>query len=50
MQIEVRGNEVALEEALEFANEKRNIALIQLANYQQSLSRQRQGQFECKRV
>lgn len=43
MQVEARGNDVALEEALDFAM-RREIALIWLANYQHSLSKQRRGQ------
>ena len=38
-------NDAALEEALDFAEEKRYIAFIRLANYQQSLSKQRHGQW-----
>lgn len=48
MQVEVGGNNASLEEALDFADEKREIAFIQLANYQQSLSKQRQGQLNAR--
>ena len=34
MQVESRDNDGALEEALDFALEKRRVALIRLANYQ----------------
>lgn len=43
MQVEVEGNDALMEEVLDFANEKK-IALIQLAHYQQSLSKQRCNQ------
>lgn len=48
MQIEVGGNDTTMEETLGFADKKREIALIQLANYQQSLSKQRHGQLNPK--
>lgn len=41
MQIEAGGNNVALEEALIFANEKRKTVFIWLAIYKQSMSKQR---------
>lgn len=44
MQVEAGGNDTAIEEALDFADEKKEIALIRLANYQQSLSKQMHGQ------
>ena len=34
MQVEVGGNDAALEKALDFVDEKREIALIRLVNYQ----------------
>ena len=44
MQVESRDNDGALEEALDFAEEKKRYALIRLADYHQSLSKQRQNQ------
>ena len=34
MQVKARGNDAALEKALDFADKKRDIAFIRLANYQ----------------
>lgn len=47
-QLEAWGNDAALEEALDFAEEKREIALIRLANYQQALLKRRQGQVKTR--
>lgn len=43
MQVEAGSTDATLEEALDFVDEKKEITLIRLANYQQSLSKQRQG-------
>lgn len=40
MQVEAGENDTALEKALDFVDEKREMALIRIANYQQILSRQ----------
>ena len=43
-QVEAGENDAALEESFDFADEKREITLIRLANYQHNISRQRHGQ------
>ena len=48
MQVEAGENDAALEESLDFADDKRVIALIRLANYHQKLSRQRQGHIKSR--
>lgn len=47
-QLEARGNDAAIEEALDFTETRREVDLIKLVNYQQAISKQRQSHINSR--